>query len=78
MATEIRADKGQVVEFAAGNGELVRPGTVLYYDPDDESAKGEASATGILRWGINSGDSVSAGDVIGTIEPVGEGEEEEG
>lgn len=78
MATEIRADKDQVVEFAAGNGELVRPGTVLYYDPDDESAKCEAPATGILRWSINSGDSVSAGDLVGTIEQVGEGEEEEG
>jgi hypothetical protein len=89
MATEIRADKDQVVEFAAGNDELVRPGTVLYYDPDNESDTCEASATGILRWAVNSGASVSAGDLVGVIEVVGEetgggsgpdtgGEEEEG
>ena len=80
MATEIRADKDQAVEFNVGNGELVKPGTVLYYAPDDKSDRYESQVTGIIRWSINSGDSVKAGDVVATIEQVGEalGEEGEG
>jgi len=80
MATEIRADKDQAVEFAVANGELVRPGTVLYYEPDNKSDTREAEVTGVIRWSVASGDSVNAGDVVATIEEVAEalGEEEEG
>jgi predicted deacylase len=80
MATEVRADKDQAVEFAVTNGELVRPGTVLYYEPNNKSDTCEAAVTGIISWSVNSGDSVNAGDVVAIIEEVAEalGEEEEG
>ena len=70
MAAEIRAHRDQTVTFDVGNGELVRPGTVLYHDADNESDVRKATETGIMRWSVANGDSVKIGDVVGTIEEV--------
>ena len=76
MATDIIFPKigfsmteGQIVEWSVGEGEQVNEGDTLFLlEADKSTNEVEAPASGIVRIGVPTGETVQVGTVIGTIE----------